>query len=399
MTCRSKNWPWIRSRFLFTRVDIRGVPAPLASATKEGVSLRKDLDYSVWNPTTGIDGYKLVEPDDFVIGLRSFQHGISHSSIRGLVSPAYTVIRPSGNICPRYYKYYFRSNILISSLSSITQGIRQGQAIDIDAFFNLRFPVPPLEEQRMIADFLDNQINSIDRAASKLHEEISLVASREASVLNRHTAYENKPLIRVKFLINRLTSGPRGWGDFISEQGSPFIRITNIPRRGIKLDLSDLVYVNAPVGPERERTRTQVGDILVSITADVGSVALVSQDAINGNVSQHIALLRPEVSVCEARWLAYALKSPRVKQQLDMNSYGGTKVGVGLSEIANLTVPKIPLDKQREAASRIDAEFEWCASLTASLLQKAALLEEKKRALITAAVTGEFDIFSASGRK
>jgi len=82
-----------------------------------------------------------------------------------------------------------------------------------------------------------------------------------------------------------------------------------------------------------------------------------------------------------------------------MNSYGGTKVGVGLSEIANLTVPKIPLDKQREAASRIDAEFEWCASLTASLLQKAALLEEKKRALITAAVTGEFDIFSASGRK
>src|SRR2546421_3013909 len=103
-------WGSRRARYVINRVDVRGEDAPLASATKTGVSLREDLDFSVWNPDSDISNYKLVEPDDFVVGLRSFQHGISHSAVRGLVSPAYTVLRCVKDMEPRYYKYYFRSD-------------------------------------------------------------------------------------------------------------------------------------------------------------------------------------------------------------------------------------------------------------------------------------------------
>jgi type I restriction enzyme S subunit len=63
------DWSTVRARFVFAQRDVRGVDAPLASATKDGVVLRTDLDYSVWNPASDSSKYKLVEPNDFVVGL------------------------------------------------------------------------------------------------------------------------------------------------------------------------------------------------------------------------------------------------------------------------------------------------------------------------------------------
>src|SRR5215218_9259580 len=94
----------VRARHLFERREVRGVDAPLASATKDGVTLREESGNAVWNPGDDVSLYKLVEPDDFVIGLRSFQHGIARSHTRGLVSPAYTVLRgKSKDLVPNYF--------------------------------------------------------------------------------------------------------------------------------------------------------------------------------------------------------------------------------------------------------------------------------------------------------
>ena len=75
-----------------------------------------------------------------------------------------------------------------------------------------------------------------------------------------------------------LTSGSRGWADHYSEDGALFIRIGNLTRDSIRLDLSDIQRVSVPAGAEGERTKVQPGDVLFSITAYLGSVAVVPEN-------------------------------------------------------------------------------------------------------------------------
>ncbi|MCG5220599.1 restriction endonuclease subunit S [Streptosporangium soli] len=258
-------------------------------------------------------------------------------------------------------------------------------------------PLPDLDLQKRIADFLDSECYRLNRLTEALHRQIELLDSREDSVLHELTSLSNTSVTRIKHVVRRLTSGPRGWGELISDFGVPFIRITNIPRRGIALSLDDLAYANSPAGPERERTRTRAGDVLVSITADIGSVGIIDTHTTNGNVSQHVCLLRVDESICHPRWLAYAIKAPAVNRALKMISYGGTKVGLGLSEIAEAIIPLPSLTTQDRQIKLIDEALAWNESLRDQLTKKATLISERKQALITAAVTGQVDVTTARG--
>lgn len=280
-------WPTRRARFLFDRRDVRGAHAPLASATKEGVILRSDLDYSVWNPDSNVSNYKLVEPNDFVIGLRSFQHGISHSTVRGIVSPAYTVLRQTGSLDPQFVKHYFRSSLLISHLANITQGIRQGQAIDIEAFQNLSMPVPPREEQHRIADFLDTETTRIDTLVSlRKKQELNLLERSYASVSeillpgiltssSGHwpwpwlpMAMRDRPLVRLGYVC-RLQNGLAvdGKRDVSGETVTrPYLRVANVQAGGVALDTVTEITVSRETAT---RSTLRSGDVLMTEGGDL----------------------------------------------------------------------------------------------------------------------------------
>ena len=99
-------------------------------------------------------------------------------------------------------------------------------------------------------------------------------------------------LILLKRDLNFLTSGSRGWAEHYSDEGSLFIRIGNLTRESTLLDLSDIQRVIVPSGSEGERSRLRGGDLLFSITAYLGSVAVVPDDLEPAYVSQHVALAR-----------------------------------------------------------------------------------------------------------
>lgn len=140
---------FIKAKYLFEERNLNTVDAPLASATMHGVVLRSDSEGSVWNPAESTDAYKLVEPNDFVINLRSFQHGFSFSEIRGKVSPAYSVFRLRENWesdgLVKYFSHYFQSRQFIDLLATIAVGIRQGKNIPFGSFADLLIPVPKPE--------------------------------------------------------------------------------------------------------------------------------------------------------------------------------------------------------------------------------------------------------------
>lgn len=143
---------------------------PLLSATQDlGVIPRTMLDGRVMSPEGSLAGYKLVQKGDFVISLRSFQGGLEYSSYYGIISPAYTVLKPKMNISRQFYKYFFKSYEFVNKYLSIAViGIRDGKQISYPDLKSVKIPYPNLFNQQAIADVLTKADEEIDLLNKKL---------------------------------------------------------------------------------------------------------------------------------------------------------------------------------------------------------------------------------------
>ncbi len=153
----SNNWESIRADKMFESASLKGFGSePLLSVTQDqGVIPRDRLTGRVTMPSGETTPFKLVEPGNFVISLRSFQGGLEHSEYRGLVSPAYTVLRATREIDARFFRHYFRSADFIKRLSVAVIGIRDGKQVSFQDFCSIKLPFPLIAEQQAIAAMLD----------------------------------------------------------------------------------------------------------------------------------------------------------------------------------------------------------------------------------------------------
>lgn len=141
------------------------------SATQDrGIIPRSKVDIDIKYAEENIGSYKKVEPGDFVISLRSFQGGIEYSEYEGLVSPAYTVLKPTRPISDNYYRAYFKTPDFISRLNGAVYGIRDGKQIGFEDFGELAVHYPPLVEQQKIADILSTCDRVIELKQQLLEE-------------------------------------------------------------------------------------------------------------------------------------------------------------------------------------------------------------------------------------
>jgi type I restriction enzyme S subunit len=132
-------------------------------------------------------------------------------------------------------------------------------------------------------------------------------------------------------------------------------------------------------------------DVLVSITADIGSVAVVRKSLGEAYINQHIALLRPIPEQADCRWLAYALCSHAGREQLTQSMYGGTKQGLGLEDVKEVWLSAPSLPEQHAIADFLDRKTQAIDALIQRKERLIALLQEKRQALITQAVTKGLD--------
>lgn len=128
---------------------------PLLAVTQEnGVIFRDSLNLKINSSEAGIKNYKIIEPGNFVISLRSFQGGIEYSTIKGISSPAYTVLKSKIPINDMFFKILFKKDSFITKLNSLIYGIRDGKQISYSEFKGMVLPFPTLLEQNKIVNFL-----------------------------------------------------------------------------------------------------------------------------------------------------------------------------------------------------------------------------------------------------
>lgn len=172
-----------------------------------------------------------------------------------------------------------------------------------------------------------------------------------------------------------VTSGSRGWADYYSQYGDLFVRITNLTRESIYLDLADCKFVKLPQN-NSEGVRTQLcnNDVLISITADIGIIGYIDDNVPKpAYINQHIALVRLDPEVANARFVSYYLASVEPQKKFQASTDTGAKAGMslaGVQKIKTLLPPTIEQSAIANALSDVDA-----------LLAVQDALIEKKRAI------------------
>lgn len=301
-----------------------------------------------------------------------------------VASTGFAVLTPRQGLDPDFFSWFAQSDPFIEEVVSRSTGVSYPaiNAADLGRFY---VPMPALSEQRAIADLLATETFRIDALIDKKRRLLDLLGDRYRDLVDVVTS-AGEPM-RVRHLTALITSGPRGWADRVGDDGDPFIRSANLRRDSIGLRRENLLRVDAVPTREALRARVRSGDTVVGITgANTGWVGLVETGDAPAYVSQHVAILRP--SGVHERWLALAVFSRRSQEALLAGQYGGTKQQLGLSDLADLVVCLPSYDDQVRLVARLDAARVRHEQLVSALLRQVDLLAERRRALITAAVTG-----------
>jgi type I restriction enzyme S subunit len=154
----------LRAREVFTTISERARPElPLLAVMQDiGIVRRDELDRRVTMPDGDTSNYKVVRPGDFVISLRSFEGGLEYSNVLGLVSPAYTVLRSTRELCAGYYRQFFKSRSFVGRLDKMIFGIRDGKQIAFRDFGDMFIPCPRIEDQKHHEKVLDTAAQLIE---------------------------------------------------------------------------------------------------------------------------------------------------------------------------------------------------------------------------------------------
>lgn len=242
-----------------------------------------------------------------------------------------------------------------------------------------KIPLPPLAEQEKIAAILD-AADSLRQKDQQLVERYTALS--QSLFLEMFGDPVTNPMgwecLHLGDMLSYLTSGSRGWAKYYSQNGDVFLRIQNIGKN--RLILNDITYVNPPVNAEARRTKVEPGDILLSITADLGRTAVIPENFPTAYINQHLAILRVKKEFLPF-FVSQFISSVGGETQFLKLDKGGVKAGLNFDDIKSLIIINPPMNLQNQFAERIQLieaqkqqaqrSLEKSEALFNSLLQRA----------------------------
>ena len=297
-----------------------------------------------------------------------------------IVSTAFAVLRPKEGLLPKYLAYAVQDGTFTHQLSRSAVGVSY-PAIDEQTVKAARIPVPDMESQRRIVEFLDAELEQIDALTAEQERLVSLLIERRVALADVIMESIEADLVKLRFLF--VPRNERANGD--EEVLSVYRDYGVIPKNS----RSD----NHNVTPEdlSNYRRVSVGDLVVNkMKAWQGSVAISDFEGI---VSGDYQVLRPITTRFSSQFAHHILRSSRMIREYRIRSKGirPSQWRLYWEDLADIRVPVPDLPVQESIERRfVDiAEQDPVGESLESLRQ---LLEERRAALITAAVTGELEV-------
>ncbi|MBS0372868.1 MAG: restriction endonuclease subunit S [Proteobacteria bacterium] len=263
-----------------------------------------------------------------------------------------SLFKPHPGVPASFVKQIF-SSAFFSKLVDFTlagSAINNLKNSDIESF---PVPLPPAPEQEGIAEVL-SALDEQTEATLALIDKLTLRRKGLVQELLLPVAHASET-VALGSVCSVITSGSRGWAQYYAPEGDLFLRIGNLTRAHPNLRFEDVVWVKPPSGGEGLRTRLEAGDVLISITADLGIIGCIPENLGPAYINQHIALARINSPELAPRWVAHVLASPFGFEQIAKLNDGGAKAGLNLPTVQALLIPKPSLETQKELAALLDS--------------------------------------------
>lgn len=357
---------------------------------------------------------RLVQDGDTIVStVRTYLRAIAfveESPPNRVVSTGFAVLRPTEKLDPRFLWRCLQADPFIEWIVANSKGVSY-PAINPSRLGDLVVPVPPLEEQKTIVDFLDYNVSQINELIDKKIDLIDALEEKRASTITKTTTQglNLNPLLKTldsrwfdeipaHWEIKRLDHLrdpyiPIVYGIVLpgpdQDQGVPIIKGGDCKPE--KLDPDKLSKTTQEIADDYERSRLQAGELVYEIRGSVGRVVKVPPGLEGANLTQDTARIAPMESI-DTDWLLYALQSETFRQQMDLHTRGATVQGVNLFDLRRGLIPVPPLSEQKEIATHLKETDQEIENLQKRIEQGIDLLEEKRQAIVTKAVTGQIDV-------
>ena len=252
-----------------------------------------------------------------------------------------TVVPDTDKVSERYLYYVLCNCKTQSSGTSIPQ-------LTVPDIKKNSLELYSIAEQEYIADQLDKVNRIIELRQKELDVLDNLIKARFIDMfgdpIDNSKGY---PVHQLSEYITSLTSGSRGWARYCVDDGDEwFITIKNVKDCHIFTD--NMQSVNAPDNAEAKRTKVQEGDLLISITADLGRTGVVTKEIAEHGayINQHLSCIRINRDVLNPLFVAHYMESPAGKEQFIAKNQSAVKAGLNFNSINSLKLMVPPLTEQ-----------------------------------------------------
>ena len=409
-----EHWGILTAKRLFGNVRESAKPdaEQLAATQAYGVIPQKDFmeknDVKVVLALSGTESFRGVRANDFVISLRSFQGGIEHSAYDGCVSPAYTVLRrrDERNLNPAYFKYLLKDFSYVSALQSVTTGIREGRTITYEQFGSLPLPVAPVAEQTQIARFLDHETARIDALIEEQQRLIELLKEKRQAVISHAVTKGLDSTVPMKDSgVEWLGEVPAHWVCKSYRYASIIYRgkFSHRPRNDPSLYDGDFAFIQTGDIARAEKYIVEYkqtlnekgasvsqkfpsGTLVMAIAANVGDTAILGFEAY---APDSVVGFKPERDI-ELEFLRFSLMA--ALQELKKTSTQSAQANLNIDRISGIKSVFPPLAEQSAITVYLNEVMERFSLLEKQAEASIELMNERRSALISAAVTGKIDV-------
>jgi type I restriction enzyme, S subunit len=394
-----EGWEVRKMKYLFKERSEKGFPnePPLAATQNMGVVPKKVYGQRTVEVSKDFDKLKLVRKGDFVISLRSFQGGIELAYYQGIISPAYTILTPNGEIQTSYFKHLAKSAPFIGLLRQCVTGIREGQNIDYSILRKNLLPVPPLPEQRAIASYLDEKCGEIDKLIEVKEGEVGLLKEMKQGVISEAVTRGLRGGALRASSIPWLPMVPEGWEEKrnsacfrldkrivgTSSRQTPLLSLTT---KGIRVKQEDEVGGKRPTSYD--------GYQLVSPDEIVFCLFDLDCSAVFSGISNYMGMISPAYRVAKCTkhilpryadyWFRYIFMGRKFKAFSKSLRYTLT-----FSEFGALPIAVPPLSEQEEIVGYLDKKCGELDEAVGVLEKQVECLKELKQSMIADFVTGK----------
>jgi type I restriction enzyme S subunit len=410
-----EHWKVTRFRHVFResqeKIEDEVVGPMLSVSGYRGIEIKNYDDENRRRSDEDLIGYRIVRTGQLVVNTMWLNYaGLGVSEFEGHVSPAYRSYWITGPLNGRFAHHLMRSGIYVQGYARLLTGIRPN-SLQISREDLMDFPVicPPEADQTVIAEFLDVETAKIDALIAEQQRLIDLLDEKRQAVISRAVARGLNPdapmkpsgiewlgdvpahwsipplYLRYEILLGKMLDEKRITGENLV----PYVRNADVQWDFIRT--TDLPVMD--IAPhERERYTLKVGDLLVCEGGEVGRTAVWDGPLDKCGYQKALHRLRPLSMNEHPRYFYYCMRFAAATGIFLAEGNPNTIPHLTGEKLRLYRFPKPPSDEQRAIAEFLDAESSHFDNLIREAERTTALLQERRAALISAAVTGKIDV-------